>query len=187
MFFHGVMATQRVVVTFETREIAAGPFQIFNATVVKQYGRSMVLDLGREAELPEAWIREMFGENVTVELDVLNGSLSGTSLAQGVLNGSLSGTSLAQSVLNGSLSGTSLAQGVTHVASTTGVTTPMVTTLMATVAATNVTMFSDSIAVLDECIIVLIVLGAMTAIVLILMACRKRKCHFYKILSQNPT
>jgi hypothetical protein len=173
MFFHGVMATQRVVVTFETREIAARPFQIFNATVVKQYGRSMVLDLGREAELPEAWIREMFGENVTVELDVLNGSLSSTSLAQGVLNGSLSGTSLAQ--------------GVTHVASTTGVTTPMVTTLMATVAATNVTMFSDSIAVLDECIIVLIVLGAMTAIVLILMACRKRKCHFYKILSQNPT
>jgi len=168
VFFHGVMAAQRVV---ETREIAAGPFQIFNATVVRRYDRRMVL--GREAELPEAWIGEMFGVNVTVELDVLNGSLSSTSLAQGVLNGSLSGTSLAQ--------------GVTHVASTTGVTTPMVSTLMATVAATNVTMFSDSIAVLDECIIVLIVIGALTAIVLVLMACRKKKCHFYKIISQIPT
>jgi len=164
VFFHGVMAAQRVV---ETREIAAGPFQIFNATVVRRYDRRMVL--GREAELPEAWIGEMFGVNVTVELDVLNGSLSVAHVA-GVAVTQVASTT-----------------GVTTpmVTTSTGVTTPMVTTPMAT--ATNATIVSDSIAVPDAWIIVLIVIGAMTAIVLVLMACRKKKCHFYKIISQIPT
>ena len=64
-------ATNRVVVTFDTMELATRPYDIANATVVKQYGRRMVLDLGREAKLPEAWLGECFGVNITVELDAL--------------------------------------------------------------------------------------------------------------------
>ena len=64
---HCACATQRVVVTFDTWEQAAMKYDVYNATVVKQYGRRMVLDLGREAELPEDWMRGVFGQNVTVE------------------------------------------------------------------------------------------------------------------------
>ena len=73
MLIHGALATQRVVVTFETREIAALPHKISNATIIRQYGRRIVLDLGRAAVLPEAWIGEMLGVHVTVELDSMVG------------------------------------------------------------------------------------------------------------------
>jgi hypothetical protein len=73
MLIHGALATQRVVVTFETREIAAMPHKILNATIVRQYGRRIVLNLGRTAVLPEAWIGEMLGVHVTVELDSMVG------------------------------------------------------------------------------------------------------------------
>jgi len=62
-------ATNRVVVTFDTWELAVRPYDIVNVTIVKQYGRRMVLDMGREVHLPEAWLMELFGVNVTVELD----------------------------------------------------------------------------------------------------------------------
>jgi hypothetical protein len=64
-----VTATNRVVVTFDTWAQAAMPYDIHNATIIKQYGRRMVIDLGREAELPEAWLGGVFKTNVTIELD----------------------------------------------------------------------------------------------------------------------
>ena len=64
-------ATNRVVITFETPEKAMLPYNIVNATVVKQYGRRMVLDLGREVRLPEPWLYKIFGDNITIELDTL--------------------------------------------------------------------------------------------------------------------
>lgn len=64
-------ATNRVVITFETPEQATRSYNIVNATVVKQYGRRMVLDLGREVRLPEPWLYRIFGDNITVELDDL--------------------------------------------------------------------------------------------------------------------
>ena len=71
LFLACAQASHRVVVTFDTWEQAARPDDIANATVVKQYGRRMVIDLGREAELPEAWLLNLLGVNVTVELDSL--------------------------------------------------------------------------------------------------------------------
>jgi hypothetical protein len=73
LLFFGLTAdaTQRVVLTFETSDIAAMTHSINNATIIKQYGRRMVLDLHREAELPEAWLARVIGFNVTVELDEL--------------------------------------------------------------------------------------------------------------------
>ena len=46
------LASQRVVVTFHTREWAAAPYALEPIIVVKQYGRRLVLDLGIEAEFP---------------------------------------------------------------------------------------------------------------------------------------
>jgi len=72
VWLHVVMCSDRVVVTFETSSMAAGVKSIENATIVKQYGRRLVLDLGRPVELPEEWIWEALGwvGVVTIEEDV---------------------------------------------------------------------------------------------------------------------
>ena len=71
-WLHVAMGSNRVVVTFETNLIAAGVKSIENATIVKQYGRRLVLDLGRPVEMPEEWIWEAVGwvGVVTVEEDM---------------------------------------------------------------------------------------------------------------------
>ena len=64
---------QRVVVTFRTWEMAAAGYQLENFTVIKQYGRRLVLDLGREVEWPDdaEYLKALLGvdrvENVEVD------------------------------------------------------------------------------------------------------------------------
>ena len=68
-------STPRVVVTFHSAETASQPYSIENVTVVKQYGRRLVIDLGREVLLDEdgPWIRENIGYDLVenVELDLV--------------------------------------------------------------------------------------------------------------------
>jgi len=72
LWLHAAMCSNRVVVTFESSLLAAGVKSIANATVVKQYGRRLVLDLGRPIELPEDWIYEAVGVGgvVSIEEDI---------------------------------------------------------------------------------------------------------------------
>ena len=72
LWLHAAMCSNRVVVTFESSLLAAGVKSIANATVVKQYGRRLVLDLGRPIELPEDWIHEAVGVGgvVSIEEDI---------------------------------------------------------------------------------------------------------------------
>lgn len=65
-----VFATNRVVLTFESWELASKSHEM-NATVVKQYGRRLVLDLGREyvQSTDDTWIRNQVNESIVIEED----------------------------------------------------------------------------------------------------------------------
>ena len=61
-----ILKTTRVVVTFHTWDQASGEYNVGNFTVVNQYGRRLVLDLGRYVELSEdsPIITDMIGADI---------------------------------------------------------------------------------------------------------------------------
>ena len=65
--------TSRVVVTFHTAQQALNQTPPENTTVLKQYGRRLVLHLGREVEPDEdlPWIESAFHSVESIELDAL--------------------------------------------------------------------------------------------------------------------
>ena len=64
----------RVVITFYNSTMASEVETLPNAEIVKQYGRRLVVDLGKDVDLDgeDSWITDHFGEHVeTVELDYI--------------------------------------------------------------------------------------------------------------------
>jgi hypothetical protein len=72
LFLPWAMASHRVVLTFENWDVAARPHGISAATV-KQYGRRLVLDIGKtyNATEDDAWIRAQLNYTVKIEEDFL--------------------------------------------------------------------------------------------------------------------
>jgi subtilisin family serine protease len=66
-----VWASNRVVLTFDSWDLASQTYDL-NATVVKQYGRRLVLDLGREynREEDDEWLRSQINQTIAIEEDV---------------------------------------------------------------------------------------------------------------------